>query len=379
MSLETGNTLQQEQDFALAGERDQPSEAAALQSTVLTMLADMRSVMQSMNGRIANLEGDGTQSVRHTSHTPKGKGKAPLRRSAGGDGATPGSSRDIVDREDRESSVAASETSTRSKNWADRDDEVMDYSTELTWDDEDEESSETKGVKLFKVGEKTEKFINAAFATAATNTVRRQWRDKYGAPNTTATACPNLDKVIKGRLPAATKSRDRQLAKMQALTLDAVGPITHILEEAVKGQLTQKGAIEAAQTALRLLSNASVHSCRERRKNALQSMNARLLDMADDDAIFKSAPPLLFGDGFCKKAKERDEELKCLNAATTKSSGGLGGNQFFRGGRSNNQQPRGSGQNFRGRRGGYQRQHPYRLPQRQWSKGQNHKKTENSQ
>lgn len=64
--------------------------------------------------------------------------------------------------------------------------------------------------------------------------------------------CPSLDKVIKGRLSAVTKSRDRQLAKQQALMLDAVGPLAFILEEAAKGELSQKAAGEAAQTALRL-------------------------------------------------------------------------------------------------------------------------------
>ena len=73
--------------------------------------------------------------------------------------------------------------------------------------------------------------------------------------------------------------------------LDAVGPITYLLEEAVTGQLSQKGAIAAAQTALKFLGNASVQSCQERRQNALQSMNTCLLDMADDDGLFKSAPP----------------------------------------------------------------------------------------
>ena len=159
--------------------------------------------------------------------------------------------------------------------------------------------------------------------------------------------------------------------------LDAVGPITHLLEEAVTGQLSQKGAIEAAQTALKFLGNASVQSCRERRRNALQSMNTRLLDMADDDGLFKSAPPLLFGEGFCKKAKERDEELKCLNQASSgKATGGSRDTRFFRGGRFQYQQPRGSGQNTRGRRGSYQRQHPYRTAQSQWSKTQDSKKTQ---
>ena len=37
--------------------------------------------------------------------------------------------------------------------------------------------------------------------------------------------------------------------------------------------------------------------------------------MADDDAIYKTAASSLFGEGFCKKAKGRDDELKCLNQA----------------------------------------------------------------
>ena len=65
-------------------------------------------------------------------------------------------------------------------------------------------------------------------------------------------------------------------------------------------------------------------------------MNPRLVDMAEDDTIYRSAAPALFGDGFCKKAKERDEELKCLNQATSSGSKAgptpqsKQGNSFFR-------------------------------------------------
>ena len=83
-----------------------------------------------------------------------------------------------------------------------------------------------------------------------------------------------------------------------------MGPITFILEEAAKGHLDQKFAIEAAQTILKLLGNVSMHASWERRNNALQNMNPRLTDMAEDDAIYKAAAPSLFGDGFCKQAKE---------------------------------------------------------------------------
>jgi len=41
--------------------------------------------------------------------------------------------------------------------------------------------------------------------------------------------------------------------------LDAVGPITHILEEAATGQLTSKMALEAAQSALKFLGYAHMH------------------------------------------------------------------------------------------------------------------------
>ena len=80
---------------------------------------------------------------------------------------------------------------------------------------------------------------------------------------------------------------------------------TYILEEAAF-ELTQKSALEAAQTALKLLGNASANISREHRKNAIQSMNAQqLVDMAEDDTIFKDAAPSLFGEGFCKKAKRQ--------------------------------------------------------------------------
>ena len=46
--------------------------------------------------------------------------------------------------------------------------------------------------------------------------------------------------------------------------LDAVGPISTILEEAAKGTLSVKTAIEAAQTALKFLGNTSMRINRER-------------------------------------------------------------------------------------------------------------------
>ena len=340
------------------------------------MLGNLRGDMQSMGQDVQDISDD-MQSMRDRVDTLEDAEKAQSAgasaqvQSAKTGGQPPDKVRRVSSALNTSSSVQSTSAEVNDTNyvpWCDRDvDESMDFSTDIHWPNDDEEEEGTgKGVKLFKVSDKISTLINNCFSTAAPNTVRRQWRDKYGAPNLNATACPNMDKVIKDRLPALTKSKDRQMAKQQSLTLDAVGPITHILEEAAKGQLNQKTTIEAAQTALKLLGNASMHANRERRKNAIQSLNSRLSDMAEDDSLYKAAPPMLFGEGFCKKAKERDEELKCLNQAAKSFPKPNRGGTLFRGGRANYQQSRGRGQFYRGQKGRFQRHQPYQ--KNDWSR-----------
>ena len=97
--------------------------------------------------------------------------------------------------------------------------------------EEDDKENAPTGTKLFPVGDKTETFLKTCFAGKSSNGVRRQWRDKHGAPHTAVSACPRLDKLLKGNLSAQTKSKDKAMAKSQALLLDAVGPLTFLLEE----------------------------------------------------------------------------------------------------------------------------------------------------
>ncbi len=85
--------------------------------------------------------------------------------------------------------------------------------------------------------------------------------------------------------------------------LDAVGPMTKILEEAASGQLAPKLAVEAAQSALKFLGNAHSHANRERRRNALGNMNPRLTDMAEDDRIFKYAGTSLLARALARRPK----------------------------------------------------------------------------
>ena len=184
-----------------------------------------------MGERFSELKEQQTQS--DSSWSSKRKGKAPPHVTTEGESAN--TCRSDARREVDEHECHPAEgynrrsSSTSSKHWADRDNEVMDFKAGFDWE-YDDEATGSKGVTLFKVTEKTEKFLTVVFSSGVPNTARCQWRVKYGASNTKATSCPNLDKVMKSRLPAVTKSRDRQLVKQQALMLDAVGSITYILE-----------------------------------------------------------------------------------------------------------------------------------------------------
>ena len=129
--------------------------------------------------------------------------------------------------------------------------EKPDFSVIPTWDDEEE--TESKGVKSFKVSEKTESFPSCAFTSTEPNQTRRHWCNKFGFPNAAATACPSINKILKTRIDStSTKPRDRLLVKHQAFIQNAVGPII-VLEKATKSKLNQKGVTESAQTALKRL------------------------------------------------------------------------------------------------------------------------------
>lgn len=95
----------------------------------------------------------------------------------------------------------------------------MDYEAEVTWDNEEDEPADPgKGVKLVKVAGLPLQSPTKPGDNFGTSMEPQTQSQLHG--------CPSMDKVIKGRLSAATKSQDRQLARQQALSLDAVGPVT---------------------------------------------------------------------------------------------------------------------------------------------------------
>ena len=61
-------------------------------------------------------------------------------------------------------------------------------------------------------------------------------RSRYPLPKVSATRNPQLDSFMKPEVSSATKSADRELAKVQTLILDALAPLTSILEGGNRGE-----------------------------------------------------------------------------------------------------------------------------------------------
>ena len=79
--------------------------------------------------------------------------------------------------------------------------EEMDFSKEVEWPESDTEQQESK---LVEVSEKTKKFLEEKCTRRVQNSVRLQTH-----------ATPSLDSYLKTELSSATKSDDKEVAKIQ--------------------------------------------------------------------------------------------------------------------------------------------------------------------
>lgn len=112
------------------------------------------------------------------------------------------------------------------------------------------------------------------------------------------------------------KTNDSELTKLQALILDPVGPLVKLLHglDNPDGFFPDEAHASISE-AICLLGNASSHLSRLRCKKVLKSVNPDIHDLADEESLFKSAAPNLFGAGFETKMKEQAESLKLLSSS----------------------------------------------------------------
>ena len=165
-----------------------------------------------------------------------------------------------------------------------------DVVTKLTWSEQMELADEDEGqgdspvdrtggdkVRLTQVHKSTEDFLRKAF-NAVSNTDRRQIRQQFIVPDTPFTTAPRLDKVMAAECSKSLKSADNSLSRIQALFLDAVGPLSGLLEKVNTGTEISVDDMEGAvKAALTFIGNASSQCTSLRRTGILEEYNRDLV------------------------------------------------------------------------------------------------------
>ena len=202
--------------------------------------------------------------------------------------------------------------------------ETPDYSELLAWGDSDNEERPISS-NLAAVSESTESLVKEACIKRLPNNARLQTRNAFPLPQVVATRTPQLDSFIKLEVSQPIKTLDKEWARIQTFVLDALAPLTSLLETNSKGEtITHDQALEAAVTAVQLLGNASAQITHGRRTKVLTHLNKSLLPLLEEDDNFKDVAPSLFGPEFARKSKELIDQVKAIRSTTQKD-----GKSFF--------------------------------------------------
>lgn len=210
--------------------------------------------------------------------------------------------------------------STPRSSWAD-DDCPCDYDRPLApWPNSDDEEGDSQR-EIVKLFETDKKLVQTAFSNTLANSERRRLRNSYPTTGLPQTKCPRLDPVFKSSLGSKTdvKAIDTELARAQAFVLDPVGPLSYMLGKLESDQGISFDELgKAIRESITLLGNASSQISKTRRKRVLKTLNPKMQDMADEQELFNSSAPQLFGPGFETKMKERSDSMKILEKSSTR-------------------------------------------------------------
>jgi len=194
--------------------------------------------------------------------------------------------------------------------------------------DHDGDLSDVEGIELdgsdgsnntrYQLSEEGEAFLEATFDSRLDYKDRKAQIAKYGVPDCKWTACPTLSPVVAATLPNTAIKEDKQAFRTQEMYMEAVTPLTALLESTDDETFSIKEAIPMVQAAIQLLGDAAQNHSSQRRKAIMQHLNPQLQTLMKDED-FKGAQPLLFGEGFGEKAKTKIEATAALKKVVNPS------------------------------------------------------------
>jgi len=161
------------------------------------------------------------------------------------------------------------------------------------------------------VSEKMGAIIYKACTTRLDYADRMKARNTYSLPKVAASRTPQLDNFIKMEIQPATKAADKELAVIQSHVLDALAPLSAILE--TKDDVPEE-TMKVATDAIKLLGNASARISHLRRTKVITQVNKTLLPLVEDDSNFVEVSPSLFGPEFAQKSKDLVDQVKAMRS-----------------------------------------------------------------
>ena len=126
--------------------------------------------------------------------------------------------------------------------------------------------------------------------------------------------------------------RQKDLLDIQACTLDAVRPLVDLIEGMERNQFTPEDVKSRAIDNFKMLGNSIAHTSQIRRKRVLKVCNPDI-SLVENKELFAKAHPMLFGEDFENKIKDRAEALKVLHKGQSSAPQGPNKKPFFRGNR----------------------------------------------
>ena len=180
-------------------------------------------------------------------------------------------------------------------------------------------------VRPVKIRDESELVLHKAF-TPLKNPDRRALRRQFVVPDLPITMAPKLDKVMAAECLPTVRSTDQSLARLQALMLDAVGPLTDLMERMAGTPEEEDQGIDlqvvedAVHSALAFLGNAATQFSTYRRTKILEEYNKDLVSFSEEmEPDLRAAAPLLFGSSFTKQAADHLSQVEALRKVKGKN------------------------------------------------------------
>ena len=122
------------------------------------------------------------------------------------------------------------------------------------------------------------------------NADRLTLRRQFLVPEMPITMAPKLDKIMGAECQSGMNSTDTALARLQALTLDAIGPLTDLLEKIAACGNSSEDSLnlqlqvieDVVQSALVLQGNISIKFSMYHLTKVLEDFNKHLISFAEE-------------------------------------------------------------------------------------------------